>query len=337
MNLAIAVGATLILGLFYSWTSRINGLFFFGRTVSPEFRASAEARAVTRQYLLAIAGSTAAAVLCGWAAVYAGGSHYISAGAFLECIAFPFVFARANHQVRAFLQAHAGWNAPAGTVREAALLERPQYWVPGIGSILLPVIVSAAGFGAALLIAGHGAGVGSAWARLSSSVDSASYSTILGLGSGMMCAGVGILILFRTSARLRTRMAQYTVRSCITIEWIAAALLIMALLLSVAGVVITRTEMRGVLLAAIVTAFGLMSWNQTRMKRFVPPAVELGADDRWRWGLFYVDRTDPALFIQSRCGAGYTLNYGRFAAWPISIGLVGYVIGTLLFLGPHAR
>jgi len=86
-----------------------------------------------------------------------------------------------------------------------------------------------------------------------------------------------------------------------------------------------------------VSAFGLMSLNQTRAKRFVPPAVELGADDRWRWGLFYVDRTDPALFIQSRCGAGYTLNYGRFAAWPISIGVVGYLIGTLAFLGPHSH
>jgi uncharacterized membrane protein len=52
--------------------------------------------------------------------------------------------------------------------------------------------------------------------------------------------------------------------------------------------------------------------------------------------LFYVDRNDPALFVQSRCGAGYTLNYGRVAAWPISVGLLAYVVGVLFFL-PHVK
>jgi uncharacterized membrane protein len=62
---------------------------------------------------------------------------------------------------------------------------------------------------------------------------------------------------------------------------------------------------------------------------------EVGGDDRWRWGLFYVDRTDPALFVQSRSDAGYRLNYGRMAAWPISRGLVAYVVGMLFFLPHH--
>jgi len=33
MNSAIAVSMTALFGVFYCWTSRINGLFFFGRTV----------------------------------------------------------------------------------------------------------------------------------------------------------------------------------------------------------------------------------------------------------------------------------------------------------------
>ena len=337
MSIAIAVGATAILGLFYSWTGRINGLFFFGRTVSPELHASAEARAIRRQYLIWVALSTVAAAFCGWAAVHAGGSHYIAVGPFLECAAFPFLFARANGQVRALLQSHVEWTGSKSSVRQAALLEQPAYWVPGIASILLPVVVSAIGFCAALLIEGQAAGIGSAWARLSRSMDGQSYSTLLGLGTGMMCASIGILILFRTSARLRTRMAQYTVRSSMTAAWVAAALLIFTLFCSASGVVITRPEMKGVMLVAIGGAFAVMIWNQIRMKRFVPPAVELGADERWRWGLFYVDRNDPALFIQSRCGAGYTLNYGRFAAWPISIGVIGYLVGTLVFLAPHGH
>jgi hypothetical protein len=337
MNVAIAIGATVIVGLFYSWTSRFNAVFFFGRTVSRELQASAEARNITRQYLISIALSIALAALCGWAAVHAGGSHYIAVGAFVECLAFPFIFARANGRVRELLQNNAEYSEGPATLREAALLEQPSYWVPGIASILMPVVVATIAFGVAILIAGHGAALGSGWTALTNSLDGQGYSGILGLASGMLSAGVGTLLTFRTSARLRTRMAQYTVRACITMEWLAAALLILTLSCGVAGVVITRAMMKGVILAAVLLAFAVMSWNQARMKRFVPPAVELGADDRWRWGLFYVDHDDPALFVQSRCGAGYTLNYGRLAAWPISIGLIGYVLGTMLFLGPHSH
>jgi hypothetical protein len=337
MYLAVAIGATLLIGLFYGWTGRVNGVFFFGRTVSPELRASPEARDITRQYLISVALSFAVASFCGWAAVHAGGGHYISAGPLLECLAFPFIFAAANRRTRELVQRHAESTEPAVPLRQVALLEQPSYWVPGIGSILTPVVASTIAFGAALLIAAHGASLGSGWTALTNSMDGQGYSGILGLATGMLCAGVGTLLTFRTSVRLRTRMAQYTVRSCITMEWIAATLLALTLTCSLSGVVITRTVMKGVMVAAIVIAFAVMSWNQARMKRFAPPAVELGADDRWRWGLFYVDRNDPALFVQSRCGAGYTLNYGRVAAWPISIGLIGYFVGSLLFLGPHSH
>ncbi len=40
-------------------------------------------------------------------------------------------------------------------------------------------------------------------------------------------------------------------------------------------------------------------------------------DDCWKWGLFYVNRNDPALFVEKRFGVGYTLNFGNRWFWVI--------------------
>ena len=58
----------------------------------------------------------------------------------------------------------------------------------------------------------------------------------------------------------------------------------------------------------------------------------------WIWGLFYVERDDPSMMVESRFGIGYTLNYGNPTAILIvasfivlSLALVTVaVIGTLI-------
>ncbi|HEX5283196.1 MAG TPA: hypothetical protein VFW30_03670 [Bryocella sp.] len=143
-----------------------------------------------------------------------------------------------------------------------------------------------------------------------------------------------MLLLFRSSARLRTNMAQYTVRATVVMEWAGLALLLAVLTCNYLAFFPEQHTIKAVVAIALLSALGTILWNQSRAKRFVPPPVEMGADDRWRWGLFYVDQNDPALFVQSRCGAGYTLNYGRMLAWPISLALVAYFV-VLLFLPTH--
>lgn len=41
-------------------------------------------------------------------------------------------------------------------------------------------------------------------------------------------------------------------------------------------------------------------------------------DECWRGGMFYVNRDDPALLVEKRFGIGYTLNFGRPAAWVLT-------------------
>jgi uncharacterized membrane protein len=43
-----------------------------------------------------------------------------------------------------------------------------------------------------------------------------------------------------------------------------------------------------------------------------------GREDRfWKLGLFYVNPSDPAVFVEKRFGLGYTLNFGNRWAWLI--------------------
>lgn len=53
-------------------------------------------------------------------------------------------------------------------------------------------------------------------------------------------------------------------------------------------------------------------------------------EDCWRAGMFYVNRNDPALLVEKRFGIGYTLNFGRPAAWVLMALIVGMAIVPLL-------
>jgi uncharacterized membrane protein len=54
-----------------------------------------------------------------------------------------------------------------------------------------------------------------------------------------------------------------------------------------------------------------------------PPVGDRTPDACWKLGLFYVNRNDPALFVEKRFGIGWTLNFANPR--------VGLVIGAILF------
>jgi len=51
------------------------------------------------------------------------------------------------------------------------------------------------------------------------------------------------------------------------------------------------------------------------------PIGDRTPDQCWRAGMFYVNRNDPAVLVEKRFGIGYTLNFGRPAAW-LLLGLI---------------
>ena len=56
------------------------------------------------------------------------------------------------------------------------------------------------------------------------------------------------------------------------------------------------------------------------------------ADGCWKWGLFYVNPSDPALLVPKRFGIGYTLNFARPGAW-IFGGSIVLIVVTSIALG----
>lgn len=329
MTSTIALGTTLLMGLFYSWTSRINGQFFFARTVQPGFTETPAARTILRLYRRSIGLATLGSMALAWA-LCRHGRALGGISFFVEVLAFFAIFGRANGRVRDLQRTLSTTSVAPVAVVEVDLLQAPRYWVPGPMAVAAPVVAAGLSFLAALVLAARSGSWAARWDALTGSLDAHGMAKLLGVGCGMLFAAVAVQIVFRISVRLRTRLAQYSMRSSYLMECAASLLLIALLAIDRSGILLTRTFAKGFVGALILGTAAVMVWNQARSKRFVPAPVELGDDDRWRWGLFYVDPTDPALLVQSRCGAGFTLNYGKILAWPIAFAFCAYLIAMIV-------
>jgi uncharacterized membrane protein len=45
------------------------------------------------------------------------------------------------------------------------------------------------------------------------------------------------------------------------------------------------------------------------------PRGDRSRDEFWKWGMFYFNRRDPAIFVESRRGVGFTFNFGSVWSW----------------------
>jgi uncharacterized membrane protein len=59
-------------------------------------------------------------------------------------------------------------------------------------------------------------------------------------------------------------------------------------------------------------------------------AAAAGSTDTrfWKAGVFYVNPEDSALFVPKRYGFGYTLNFGRPAAWVFMAVVLAVPLGS---------
>ncbi|MCO7175036.1 DUF5808 domain-containing protein [Sporolactobacillus kofuensis] len=73
-----------------------------------------------------------------------------------------------------------------------------------------------------------------------------------------------------------------------------------------------------------LTAMILLYNRFVRSKRATGPILD--DDDKWIWGLFYFNRSDPSIFVEKRVGIGYTVNMARPIAWIVLVGIIAIAI-----------
>ncbi len=89
------------------------------------------------------------------------------------------------------------------------------------------------------------------------------------------------------------------------------------------GPMYTVLEVTGVVLSAVIFARAQMLFGTPGPRPFVA--------EHWRFGQLYRNPLDPALFVPTRDGRRWTLNFGR----PVAAALMGVILGVGI-IGPAA-
>jgi uncharacterized membrane protein len=118
--------------------------------------------------------------------------------------------------------------------------------------------------------------------------------------------------------------------------------------------VATRTG----LVVTLVLIFATLAVAVARYRRIARPAPAVGPasgaptpprsprpaapddDTRWKGGIIYVNRDDPAIWVPRRFGMGWTINLGRPVGIAIGILTILVIVGivvTVLLTAAHGR
>jgi hypothetical protein len=324
---AVLAGLGAVAG-FSLWMSRVNSFFFFGRTVPPEFRGTAGAKQITQRYVGCILLSFALAEIFFFLL-------YVQYGRPVFTAVIAALLTQVVLQNVSFALAHA-WagrlrvDEPAYEAREGgvSIPLRPAASPLSLVAMLAPAATAACLWGVATLLSRDGA---AAFADRALAGDGAG---LFGMALGVLFGGTAMLLLIRYSTRHRTRMAHYMVRVMLSLDWCGALIAGAVAFAALAHHAIGKAESRFALCFLLGFAAAHLVYAWSKQRSFSPAPVEQNGDRHWRLGMYYCNRQDPALFIQNRCGPGYTLNFGNLYAWPIAC----FVLGDFVFLAvSHGR
>jgi uncharacterized membrane protein len=357
--MAFVIGLNLV--IFYLIPRLTRPDVYFAVTVPPDFRDSAEGRSILTRYRMEVTIFGVLALLIVLAGIRIREPNHLTAvtmaGLLLQILGVFLAYYRARGRVLP----HAA--APA-TVREAALMPREPH-LPGGWLLQLPPFALFAATAVWLHLhwsqipevfpihwGAHGQP--NNWATRSSA---AVYAPLL-IGA-VLCALMGFLAyaMLRWSRLIRVggaagegeRRFRLVVASIIVATEYLLALVFMWI-----GLLPLSHKQTGPLgfipilvftLALMVATVVLLVWvgqGGTRLvgsagavSKAAAPVGDRTPDKYWKLGLFYINRNDPALFVESRFGIGYTLNFGHPGAWVFLAVVVGILVATILLAPRH--
>jgi uncharacterized membrane protein len=108
------------------------------------------------------------------------------------------------------------------------------------------------------------------------------------------------------------------------------AILISVIVSQLTVLILLPWESRSIQLTVLVSliVMALLVWPLLRSSSSRAYAGDGTFDDRWKWGLFYHNPEDPALFVEQRFGVGYTVNLAHWKAWVFLTGIAMLIAAT---------
>jgi uncharacterized membrane protein len=307
---------------------------FFAVTVVPEFRSSLEAARLLRNYRI----QTLLHVAIGFALILAGAllQHFVFLILGVLWLAVGPLIAVAQAHQKTLPHAVA-----VSTIREASLTPRstqlPGGWILQLGPFAILLVTAS-------YIRLH-------WDRIperfplhwgidgmpngwSARTPMAVYGPVvdaaaLVIGTSLIAYGVS-----RTARRvpaLGKRDHPHSIALILVVfEFFIASLMSLVALLPFTGnpgivpiVILT--------LAILACAFSLRGWLSHGSAPSEHTPGDTTPDTCWKYGLFYFNPEDSALFVEKRIGIGYTINFGRVSGWIVMALLLFVPLGIAAF------
>ena len=329
------LGAVAIYGVvagLNAYTSRMNAFFFFSKTVPEEFRSTDEARTIERRYRQELLWAFAVAV--GLYLLLKMASPFswllcLCAGIMAQTLAASVAFARANGQVGQALRRMT--NDSESLVTQPVSIPLLEQRSTAKHSVLWILLAPVAGLlGVYVAFASSRLG----WGEFLQVMSQSRADGMLGLGVGMEFGAILLFLQLKYFSRSRSEMGRFTLEGARWMVWLGALAAILSATTVPLHWMVTSQIRIGVLCALLAVIATRMLYAYARSSRFAPPAAERGGDAFWRWGMFYYNPTDPSVFIQHRCGPGYTLNFARAVSWVLALALLadlGFVLSRHLW------
>ncbi len=305
----ILMGAVMLLLPHYSARR-----YFFAITVSPEYRASAEARRSLRRYQLWVGASVLASAGLGWLGVPPLLPFLVGFTAFL-------------YERRA-TRRHAATLPPE---READLTadgdELPR-WMP------LAILPFGFPLAAALYLKAHWSEIPDQFPThwdINGQPDQWTVKSALGVygtllfSSAMMFFLLGLSVAMFYGAR-RSAVRISMLKMMVTVIYVMSGVFSAVALMPVMAV-------PGWMFFVPAPAFtvALLVWSYRVVRR---QPGEATPDEKWHLGAIYYNPQDAAVFVQKRFGFGYTFNFGNPLTWVI-VGCMIAMFAAMTLLLPH--
>ena len=152
------------------------------------------------------------------------------------------------------------------------------------------------------------------------------------IGGVLVC---GLLLVLASGIRTRARHPSPAGRRSTLLTLLAVQYLIAAMTAAIfVPVSIARGEQdlrpMPFVLLGLVLAFLAVVVRLTAAAAVDAARADPGGEEKWKWGLFYRNADDEALFVPKRVGVGYTLNFARPGAWILSAALLLFLVASML-------